>query len=226
MAARPACARRSPRATCDRRRRRDADDARAAASASPGFRRRAAVSVRYLSSIQRVTTTSSTEAQSPGAVDELELRRGAAARRLTRCVPREQILDPGKNQCELRRLGQAGDTEVGPVRYVETRAGGDQNVFLLEQVKRELLVIEARQSIAAHADERIHRTQWRRELEKGAARHRVDDRPTRFVQTSSGCYELANALVAAQRRLHGPLCRHVAAQTQRRQQLEPCEVLA
>src|SRR5262249_33739538 len=107
---------------------------------------------------------------------------------------------------------------------VEARARRDQHVLLLQQLHRKLLVVEARQLLAIDADERVHRAARRDEVEETALRDAVDDRLAGFVETTARRAELANALEPAERRLHGPLARHVAAEPQRREQIERAHV--
>ena len=112
------------------------------------------------------------------------------------------------------------------VRHVETRARRDQHVLVFEQVHRKTPVVEPRQFPGIDADEAIERAHRRRDGQVPAARHRFEDGLARFVQPSARAHQLADALVAAERRLHGPLAGDVAAQAQRREQFETGEVLA
>src|SRR5258706_15943851 len=99
-------------------------------------------------------------------------------------------------------------------------------MLVLEQVEREGLIVEVWQHIAAYFDERIQRTHGTRELEILAARDAVENGLPRLVQAPAGARQFTNALIAAQRRLHRPLARYVAAEAQGGQQLQTAEVFA
>src|SRR4029077_8842959 len=89
---------------------------------------------------------------------------------------------------------------------------------------RELLVVEARQFLPIDADEGVQRAARRHELQETALRDALDDRFTRVVKPTARRAELADALESAERGLHGPLARHVAAQPQGREQVEGAHV--
>jgi len=64
----------------------------------------------------------------------------------------------------------------------EADARCDQHVLLLEQVERELLIVEIRQRARLHAHEGVPRPPGRGEPEEAAALHRREDRGARVVQ--------------------------------------------
>src|ERR1700738_5213251 len=99
-------------------------------------------------------------------------------------------------------------------------------MLVLEQVEREGLIVEVRQYVAAPLDEGIERTHRTRELEIFAARDAVENGLPRFVQAAAGAGQFADALIAAQGRLHRPLARYVAAQAQGCEQFETVEIVA
>src|SRR5206468_10803052 len=97
-------------------------------------------------------------------------------------VAREQLVYALEHYAQRPRIWEVRDAEVIAVRNVEADAGRDQHVLLLEQVERELLVVEVRQCARIDPDERVHRPAGRGEREKAALRDRARDRPARLVQ--------------------------------------------
>src|SRR5215470_13913359 len=68
----------------------------------------------------------------------------------------EQLLDAPEHFAQRRRVRQIRDAEVIAVRDVETHARRDQDVLLLEEIERKLLIVEARQASLVDADEGVH----------------------------------------------------------------------
>src|ERR1700754_2453128 len=97
------------------------------------------------------------------------------------------------------------------IRHVETHAGGDEHVLLLQQIERKLLIIEIGYGFRIDADERIHGAMHAANLEVATAAHRVEQRTPGFIEATARTDQLANTLIATERSLHRPLRRNVAA---------------
>src|SRR5690606_42049111 len=80
----------------------------------------------------------------------------------------EHILDALEHLGELILVRERRDPEVIPVRRVEARAGGDEDMLLLEQLERKRLVVETGEQASVDADERIHRAAGRDEIHEAA----------------------------------------------------------
>jgi len=93
-------------------------------------------------------------------------------------------------------------------------------VFLLKKIEREGLIIEAGQFARVGSHEGVHRPLRRFQPQKAARLSRREDGRARFIQSSARPHQFANALIAAERRLHRPLRRHCGAQAQGTQELE------
>ena len=121
---------------------------------------------------------------------------------------------------------QIRDAEMRLVRRIEARARGEQHMLVLEQIHRELLIAKIRQHAVLDSDERIDRAARCMDLEILALRDAVENGLSRLIQAAARSGQLVDALIAAERRLHCPLPRHVAAQTQRRKFVERAQILA
>src|SRR4249920_2887963 len=86
----------------------------------------------------------------------------------------EHVLHALEHLGDLVLFGQDRDPEMVAIARVEARARRDQDMLLLEQLHRERLVVEARELLAVDADERIHRTARRDELQEATLWDAVD----------------------------------------------------